>query len=110
MQRVLFVCSRNRRRSPTAETIFSEYEGIEVESAGLERDAEITIDRDAIRHADIIFVMEKTHQRKLLQQFGSELKHKRVVCLDIRDRYGYMEPALVALLRRKVGPLLGIGD
>lgn len=110
MKRVLFICSRNRRRSPTAEVIFSAYEGIEVESAGVERDAEITVDRDAVRDADIIFVMERTHQRKLLQQFGSELKHKRVVCLDIRDRYAYMEPALVALLRRKVCPLLGISD
>ncbi len=30
----------------------------------------------------------------------------RVVCLDIPDDYGFMQPELVALLEKKVGPFL----
>ena len=37
---------------------------------------------------------------------GAHLRGKRVVCLDIPDRYDYMQPELVELLLRKAGPLL----
>jgi predicted protein tyrosine phosphatase len=104
---LLFVCSRNRLRSPTAEAVFAEYEGLEVDSAGLDRDAEVPLGCEAIEWADIIFVMEKVHRRKLAQKFQPYLKHKRVICLDIPDEYEYMEPALVALLKQRVLPLLG---
>ncbi|WP_229814764.1 arsenate reductase/protein-tyrosine-phosphatase family protein [Shewanella hanedai] len=35
MKKVLFLCSKNRLRSPTAEAIFSHVEGWEVYSAGI---------------------------------------------------------------------------
>lgn len=105
--KLLFICSRNRLRSPTAEAVFAEYEGLEVESAGLERDAESLVESEAIEWADIIFVMEKTHRRQLAKQFQPWLKNKRVVCLNIPDHYEYMDPALVELLKKKVLPLLG---
>jgi predicted protein tyrosine phosphatase len=105
--KLLFVCSRNRLRSPTAESVFAEYNGLEVDSAGLDRDAENPLSSEAIQWADIIFVMEKSHRRKLSNNFQSWLQHKRVVCLDIPDNYEYMSPSLVALLKKKVLPLLG---
>ena len=105
--KLLFVCSRNRLRSPTAEAVFAEYEGLEVDSAGLDREAEIPLSSDAIQWADIIFVMEKSHRSKLSKNFQSWLKHKRVVCLDIPDEYEYMEPALIELMKARVLPLLG---
>jgi predicted protein tyrosine phosphatase len=107
MQKLLFICGKNRLRSPTAEAIFSAYEGLEVESAGLDRDAEVPIANEMIQGADIIFVMEKIHRCRLSQRFQAQLKNKRLVCLDIPDRYDYMEPKLVALLKKKVLPLLG---
>lgn len=105
--KLLFVCSRNRWRSPTAEAVFSEYSGLEVDSAGLDRDAEVPLCSEAVIWADIIFIMEKSHRRKLTRQFQPWLKNKRVICLDILDEYAYMEPALVELLKQKVLPLLG---
>jgi predicted protein tyrosine phosphatase len=83
---LLFVCSKNRLRSPTAEALFGSYEGLKVDSAGLDRGAEIPLSSEAIQWADIIFVMEKSHQSKLTKNFRSWLKHKRAVCLDIPDK------------------------
>lgn len=105
--KLLFICSRNRLRSPTAEAVFAEYKGLEVDSAGLDREAEIPLSSEAIQWADIIFVMEKMHRSKLSKNFQPWLKQKRVVCLDIPDEYEYMEPSLVDLLKKKVLPLLG---
>lgn len=104
---LLFICSRNRLRSPTAEAIFSDYKGLEVDSAGLDRDAEVPLSSEALLWADIIFVMERRHRSKLNQRFQPWLNQKRIVCLDIPDRYEYMDPELVELLKRKVLPLLG---
>ena len=105
--KLLFIYSQNKLRSPTAEAVFAEYEGLEVDSAGIDRGAEIPLTPEAIEWADIIFVMEKSHRTKLSKNFQSYLKNQRVVCLDIRDEYKYMEPTLVELFKKKVIPLLG---
>jgi predicted protein tyrosine phosphatase len=104
---LLFICSQNRLRSPTAEAIFSEYDGLEVESAGLDRGAEMPLSSEAIARADIIFVMEQSHRRKLSRNFQPWLRNKRVICLNIPDNYDYMEPELIELLEQKVLSLLG---
>ncbi|PAX60479.1 low molecular weight protein tyrosine phosphatase family protein [Brunnivagina elsteri] len=108
MKKLLFICSQNKLRSPTAEAIFSEYEDLEAESAGLNNDAEVAISIEAIKWADIIFVMEQVHRRKLSQKFQPFLKGKRVICLDIRDEYEYMDADLIQVLKSKVLPILGI--
>jgi predicted protein tyrosine phosphatase len=102
MTRVLFVCSQNRLRSPTAEQVFASWEGIEVASAGLNNDAENALSRELLEWAQLIFVMEKTHRSKLERKFRRYLNGKRIICLDIPDDYDFMEPALVALLKVKV--------
>jgi predicted protein tyrosine phosphatase len=102
MQRLLFVCSRNRLRSPTAEAIFAAPD-VETDSAGLAPDADCPLTDDQVEWADLIFVMEKRHAAKLKQRFGARLSGKKVVCLDVPDRFQLMQPELVALLRRKVG-------
>jgi predicted protein tyrosine phosphatase len=87
--------------------MFSAYEGLEVESAGLAPDAETLLNSEAVQWADIIFVMERSHRSKLAKRFQPWLKGKRVICLDIPDQYEYMDPNLIALLEEKVLPLLG---
>jgi predicted protein tyrosine phosphatase len=99
---LLFVCSRNRRRSPTAEAIFSGLDGYGVLSAGTSPDAETIISADLVVWADLIFVMEGIHRRRLNQRFGSSLRTKRLIVLGIPDEYSYMDPRLVELLQEKV--------
>lgn len=106
MINVLFVCSANRLRSPTAEQIFSRWPNIETDSAGLNEDADVPLSTEQIEWADIIFVMEKRHRSKLSKRFRKHLNGKRVICLDIPDDYAFMQPELVALLERKAGPFL----
>jgi predicted protein tyrosine phosphatase len=102
VKRVLFVCSQNRLRSPTAEQIFSRRPDIEVASAGSNNDADNPLTAELVEWADIIFVMEKAHLGKLQQRFRVALKNTRVICLDIPDRYPFMDPDLVRLLETKV--------
>jgi predicted protein tyrosine phosphatase len=102
VKNVLFICSQNRLRSPTAEQVFSQRADIEVASAGTNSDAETPLSSELVEWADVIFVMEKTHRTKLQQRFRASLKSKRVVCLDIPDKYGFMDPALVRLLEARV--------
>ena len=103
---LLFLCSRNRLRSPTAEQVFSAWPGVETASAGLAPDADEPCTDELVEWADIIFVMERAHRTRLQKRFKKSLKSARVVCLDIPDDYGFMQPELVALLEKKVGPLL----
>ena len=102
MKRLLFVCSQNRLRSPTAEQVFCSYPGIECASAGLNHDAENPLTPELVAWADIIFVMEKAHKTKVTSKFKKYLRSARVICLDIPDDYEYMAPALIALLEAKV--------
>lgn len=102
MKRVLFICSQNRLRSPTAEQVFSTWPGVEVASAGLNDDAETPVSSELLEWAQIIFVMEKAHRNRLSKKFGAAIKNQRVICLDIPDEYEFMDPELVKRLRAKV--------
>lgn len=106
MTRALFICSRNRLRSPTAEELFSGWKDVETDSADVAPDAETPVSSGQIAWADIIFVMERAHKVKLSRKFGPLLKGKRIVCLDIPDKYAFMQPELIALLERKAGSFL----
>jgi predicted protein tyrosine phosphatase len=88
-------------RSPTAETIFTTHPEVEVDSAGLNEDAVVPLSPEQIEWADLILVMEKAHRIKLSKKFRKYLGGKRVVVLGIPDEYGYMDPKLVELLKRK---------
>ena len=99
---VLFICSRNKLRSPTAEKVFANEPGFEVLSAGTSKDAVEPLTAELIEWADYIFVMEKRHSVILSRNFKTLLKNKHVECLDIPDRYNYMDPQLIQLLESKL--------
>ena len=102
MKNVLFVCSQNRLRSPTAEQVFASHPSISVASAGTNNNADNPLTPELVQWADIIFVMEKAHRNKLQKKFKGELKEARVICLDIPVEYEFMDEGLVRLLRAKV--------
>lgn len=108
--KLLFVCSQNKLRSPTAEAVFSVYPGLEVHSAGLNQGAEVPLSTEDLLWAEVIFVMEPVHRRKLRKKFGPWLKEQRLLCLNIPDDYGYMSEDLISLLKQKVLPLIGYGS
>ena len=105
-KRLLFLCSRNRLRSPTAEAVFAEYPGVEVDSAGLSPDAELRLSAEQVEWADVILVMEAVHRERLNKTFGSLLGGKRVVVLGIPDDFEYMDPQLVEMLKLRCAPYL----
>ncbi|UHH29042.1 low molecular weight protein tyrosine phosphatase family protein [Pseudomonas veronii] len=103
---VLFICGKNRLRSPTAEQLFADWSGVETASAGVNNDADVPVSQELLEWADLVFVMEQSHRRKLSVRFASVLSDKRIVCLHIPDDYGYMAPALTKLLEERGGRYL----
>ena len=102
---VLFVCSKNQWRSPTAEKIFAEDYGIRTRSAGTSSSARHRINQRDLAWADIIMVMEKRHKTIIKQQFHPR-DYKKIVVLDIADDFQFMDAELIALLQSSVSPYL----
>ena len=100
--RLLFVCSENRLRSPTAAAVFSEYADVEAISAGTNSDCEQPVTGDLIEWADAVLVMEKSHRNKVSKKFRGLLKDKKLGVLWIPDNYDFMDPDLIRLLEAKV--------
>ena len=103
MKNILFICSQNKLRSPTAEAIFADKEGFDVLSAGLNNDAEIPLSSSLVEWAEIIFVMENAHRNKLRKKFRKKLNKQKVICLNIPDEYEYMEEELIKILKNRLG-------
>lgn len=103
-RRILFLCSQNKLRSPTAEAIFANHPSVDVDSAGLNHDAEVPLTAEQVEWADLILVMEKAHRIRLNRKFGGSLGGRRVAVLDIPDDYAYMDPALIQLLKQRCAP------
>ncbi|WP_192602070.1 protein tyrosine phosphatase [Bacillus sp. OAE603] len=100
--KLLFICSKNKWRSPTAEKIFHLRNDFEARSAGTENGARIKITAGHIGWADIIFVMEKKHMRRIRDKFGNLLDGKKIVNLDIPDDYQFMDEELIDILEVRV--------
>jgi len=105
-KRLLFLCSQNKLRSPTAEAVFADHPTVEVDSAGLNNDAVVPLSEEQVRWADFILVMEKARRNRLNRKFSSALGGKRVAVLNIPDNYDYMAPDLVALLKQRCAAYL----
>jgi len=105
---LLFLCSRNQWRSPTAERVWGRHPGVQTRSAGLSPNARRRVSAADLVWADLICVMESEHRKRLLAEFGELLSGKVVQVLDIPDDYRFMDPELVELLEQSVAPLLGL--
>ena len=105
--KVLFVCTQNRLRSPTAEKVFSARPRLEVRSAGIDKESKVQVDRELLEWADVVFVMERRQRNIIHKKFKDLYQKKRIICLYIPDDYDYMDPVLIELLRESVTPHLG---
>lgn len=103
---ILFICSRNKRRSATAEALFRNTDIHSVQSAGTEASAVHRVNEKLLLWADIIFVMEKRHREKLAEIHYDVISEKRIVVLGIPDEYEYMDTELVDMLRDMINPYL----
>jgi predicted protein tyrosine phosphatase len=105
---VLFVCSRNQWRSPTAETVWRNHPALSVRSAGTSPNARHHVSEQDLRWAETIFVMEEKHKTRLMAAYGHIMNGKPVHVLDIPDEYKYMDADLVEELEHSVGAILGL--
>ena len=99
----LFVCSRNKWRSPTAERVFRNDPRLSVRSCGFSPRSPRQLRVDDLKWADIIFVMETGHRARITGQFREALGGTPLHVLDIPDDYQFMDAELVNLLRDRVG-------
>ena len=105
-RKLLFVCSRNRIRSLTAERLFDGSRAFAARSVGTAENARVRVTAGHIGWADVIFAMEGRHRDLLRRRFGDQLSGKTVVCLDIPDDFGFMDEELVDLLRLRIAAYL----
>ncbi|MBE0441481.1 MAG: low molecular weight protein tyrosine phosphatase family protein [Psychrobacter sp.] len=105
---LLFVCTKNKWRSPTAEKIYSNHPNLSVRSAGTSRSARKHINIKDIHWADIVFVMENKHKRYINEQFRHQLDSKNIIVLDIPDDYHYMDKALISCLQDDIDSYLSL--
>jgi predicted protein tyrosine phosphatase len=103
---LLFICSRNRWRSPTAEALFQGDSKFQAKSAGTETGARRRVTPGLIGWADIIFTMEKKHSDYLQRKFPDAIDGKRIICLRIPDEFGFNDPGLIDLLHATIHPHL----
>lgn len=106
MRKVLFVCTANLQRSPTAENLFEGWKGIwEAKSAGIRPHPQGNpLTQELVDWADFVIVMEPIHSQYIRAHF--ECGPDKIRILGIADRYFRDSPELVSILRRKVPPIL----
>ena len=99
---VLFVCGRNRRRSPTAEKIFRTDYRINPRSAGTSEESKRRLQAADFAWADLVVCMERKYVARIKTLFPRVEKMPPIECLNIPDKYIFMEPALVTQLREPI--------
>jgi protein-tyrosine phosphatase len=111
---ILFVCSKNLSRSPTAEMIYKDHSGLNVKSAGTEsstgaeqfegseQSTAIELTAENINWSDLIFAMEEKHKQTMIEKFPFEIKQKKIIVLGIQDKYKFMDDELIEEIKIKV--------
>ena len=96
--KILFVCGRNKRRSPTAQNIYKKDGRIQVRSAGTSEKSAHSISSSDILWADLILIMENKYKDKIRELFR-DTNLPSIKSLDIPDEYEYMDEELVDLIK-----------
>jgi predicted protein tyrosine phosphatase len=101
---LLFLCSLNQNRSPTAEALFYGSTDYEAKSAGLFPGANMKLFPETIGWADTIIVMDEIWDRhkSILLEIFPNAKSKDIRVLNIRDKYDAEDPELERLLLERL--------
>jgi predicted protein tyrosine phosphatase len=99
--KILFVCSANHDRSPTAENIYKNHPALEVKSAGTSQYATQPLNSELVQWADAILCMGNQHKAYIKEQFVDIISGKKIDCLNIPDIYHYMQPLLIETITEK---------
>ncbi|RVT98209.1 protein tyrosine phosphatase [Mucilaginibacter limnophilus] len=97
MANLLFICSKNQWRSPTAELLFKNHPEHIARSAGTSIKARIKVNQKLVDWADVIFVMERKHKTLLKERF--EISIKQINVMDIPDEYLFGDERLIMILK-----------
>lgn len=103
--KVLFVCSKNQWRSPTAEKVYCRDERVSVRSRGTARSAVRTITAADLHWADLVLVMEEKHRNRIRAEFPQASRRSQIHVLDVPDDYQFMDDELVELIRSATDPI-----
>lgn len=98
---ILFVCGRNKWRSPTAEKIYKNDQRRNVRSAGISEKSNHQVNGNDIFWADLIVVFEHKYKSWIIEKFR-DLHLLRIKNMDIPDEYEYMNPELVEMIKDRV--------
>jgi len=98
---IFFICNQGKNRSKTAAQLFSGR--FQAASSGLYSHMPVT--ESQLSQADVVVVMEEKHRTEIAKRFPLIYMQKRILVLDIPDIYRYGQPALVQLLKSRIGDL-----
>lgn len=102
---ILVVCSRNRKRSRTAEYIFKNDSRFSIRSVGLREKSEKRITDKDILWANLILTMEDGHKNWIMGLYR-HLELPPIEVLGIDDDYEYLDPDLIEMLKDRINGTL----
>ena len=98
-QNVLFVCTANQQRSPTAEELYRNDKRFAVRSAGTSTLSRQRVSRELLEWADLVVAMEEHHARAIRERFPDQAGTVQFLVLGIPDIYQYMDSTLQREIR-----------
>ena len=107
MTNILFVCSANVDRSPTAEHIYKNHPQLEVKSAGIHWNATQKVDEALLQWADVVLCMEEFQKRLIMIDFNTVIEGKIIDYLDVYDDYVRMSPELIEKIKEQMDAWVG---
>lgn len=97
MSNLLFICSKNQWRSPSAELLFKNHPIHTTRSAGTNNKARIRVTQKMIDWADVLFVMEHKHRDVIRERFI--ISGQPIIILEIPDDYQFGDAELIEILK-----------
>ncbi|MDX6766208.1 MAG: hypothetical protein SFU85_05415 [Candidatus Methylacidiphilales bacterium] len=96
--KLLFICGRNKRRSPTAERLYKNDRRFQVRAAGLGETSPRRVNAGDVAWADLILPMERKNAVRLKVMFPQFEPFPPMEILDICDDFKFMDRKLLEIL------------